>query len=237
MKNKIIIVLLALLLFQCAAKAENPSNILVLEFTVYKNNTVDMADYYVDNGVPTVFSGEKTSYRITVYSKDRSTLYGAYFLPALEAIDTGSSGAASSGDYAYERIRLPFSEEMAYLEIYHSGERIYSLDLSPLCDHNGKCEGRENKLSCQSDCKAGEGEIYCNTESDGVCDVNCFPGWDPDCRKENETVVESTQPKTASFDYSPYLAAAALIIALAALFILRKRLVLLSSFFFRKGKT
>lgn len=238
MKYGIIGAVIVIMLFSVAAHSESPQNILILEFTLYKNDSVIFSDYYVDVGIPTVFGKVNTGYSLTVYSKEGSVLYNAFFRPGLEAMAQGASTASTGAqNAAYLRLRLPYAEKMAYLEVYHGGKMIHSQSLSDLCDHNGVCGGRENALSCPADCAKGAGRTYCNAQADGLCDPSCYAGWDPDCANNNNSAVNSSTPPAAGdmVDGTLYIALFAGII-IVALFIFRRRLVLLASFFAGKSR-
>ncbi len=52
-----------------------------------------------------------------------------------------------------------------------------------LCNANSICEPDlgENLLTCPHDCKSGGKDRFCDRTSDGKCDPDCAPGYDPDC--------------------------------------------------------
>jgi len=50
-----------------------------------------------------------------------------------------------------------------------------------LCNHDSKCNGNENFLSCKSDCPLNKSDNYCYPQKDEVCDPDCIQGLDPDC--------------------------------------------------------
>jgi hypothetical protein len=50
-----------------------------------------------------------------------------------------------------------------------------------ICNENGICQGLENYRNCPGDCPSGSKDNYCDGLKDGVCDMDCTGGEDPDC--------------------------------------------------------
>jgi len=48
---------------------------------------------------------------------------------------------------------------------------------------DGKCSLGEYYKTCPQDCPSGSFDRYCDGLSDGVCDPDCLPSMDPDCKK------------------------------------------------------
>lgn len=50
------------------------------------------------------------------------------------------------------------------------------------CKPNNQCEPRENYLNCPQDCSPSAADGICNPKPDNLCDEDCTPGADVDCK-------------------------------------------------------
>ncbi|MEM2121941.1 MAG: DUF333 domain-containing protein [Candidatus Woesearchaeota archaeon] len=53
---------------------------------------------------------------------------------------------------------------------------------------NKICDSQESYKNCPEDCPSGSKDGYCDKVKDGVCDIDCKQGEDPDCPK-NENIA------------------------------------------------
>lgn len=234
MKNTAIL-LLAVCLIQQAC-AETPGKILILDFVACADGRIGNMTYSVDYGIPIVPPVSETDYLLRIYDVNGKVSYSAYFQPGFEIIDTGSQANALR-DYAQVRLRIPYYETTRRITITVKGNESYSLDLSPLCDRDGRCDPEENRLSCFQDCGNDSKGGYCDPSKDGVCDTDCMPGWDVDClSRENwteasrpvttittETTPAMPAPTRGESSIWPYVTVLSLLSLAAALFFIRRR--------------
>ncbi|MEA3254715.1 MAG: hypothetical protein U9Q22_02650 [Candidatus Altiarchaeota archaeon] len=54
---------------------------------------------------------------------------------------------------------------------------------APVICGDGICGVDENYKNCKLDCPSGSSDGYCDRIDDGVCDLDCTPEEDPDCKK------------------------------------------------------
>jgi hypothetical protein len=80
--------------------------------------------------------------------------------------------------------KVPFSPIAHTIEAYDGELLLWSIDVSDYADYcgDGRCLEGESNLLCPADCSADMSDNYCSGLKDGVCDVDCPPGKDPDCR-------------------------------------------------------
>lgn len=235
MKNTAIL-LLAVCLIQQAC-AETPAKILVLDFVAYADGRIGNMTYSVDYGIPMVPPVFETDYLLRAYDGNGKIIYSAYFQPGFEIIDAGSNANAVKLDSVRMRLRIPYYETARKITITVKGNESYSLDLSPLCDRDGRCDPEENRLSCFQDCGNDSKGGYCDPSKDGVCDADCMPDWDVDCLlPENgteasnpvtptttETTTTMPAPTRGESSIWPYATVLSLLSLAAALFFIRRR--------------
>jgi len=97
-----------------------------------------------------------------------------------------------------------------------------------VCNKNNICEPfrKENHGNCPEDCPSGLEDIYCDRVKDGVCDPDCKPDEDPDCRLGTTTLPTTTvkpEEKEDLSSYLPYILAVIIIIAIIILIQRRQR--------------
>ncbi|MFH0955246.1 MAG: hypothetical protein V1777_04025 [Candidatus Micrarchaeota archaeon] len=79
---------------------------------------------------------------------------------------------------------LPFSENAAFLVALHDSKEIGRFAIkNKACDNDSNCDATETALSCPNDCDPAKPDGYCNKATDGICDPDCSPSADWDCRE------------------------------------------------------
>jgi len=110
--------------------------------------------------------------------------------------------------------------------VFADGETIYSdtCTIKVVCNQNGKCEPSlgENYFTCPQDCPSGSADGVCDLIKDGRCDTDCAIGADPDCSAATTTTIPIGKPSTPIYIYIIIIAA---VIAVAAFFLLKVRVV------------
>jgi hypothetical protein len=196
-KSLFTLILLMLLIHE--AYPEVPVNVIILRFSLNRDDKADLIDVRVDQGIVSDGTPEETDYKIAILEENGKEIYKAYFDISFNLV---SSGTAESDDVAILNsstvfVRLPYLKDGSRIALYHLGRQIYSLDLSILCNKNNICDNYENTMSCPTDCMKGAGVPYCDMASDGICNKRCLPEWDPDCLSKtanNESSTPTTLP-------------------------------------------
>lgn len=77
---------------------------------------------------------------------------------------------------------IPFYHHSQIIKIYRDETLLFSAPLSEyLCSEDSICAEGEDYLSCPSDCRSGGRDDFCDRMNDGICDPDCYIGFDPDC--------------------------------------------------------
>jgi len=61
--------------------------------------------------------------------------------------------------------------------------KLMDLELKGGVCGDGKCVLGENYKNCPTDCPSGSSDNYCDKVKDGICDPDCLPSEDSDCKK------------------------------------------------------
>ncbi|GEM_PF-2617001 len=194
MKNWFFAALLFSILFFLApviAQDENETPVVQARVTVIDGN-VNVDDIQLVYGYPTE-SQPRGRHMAQVLDRQLSELYHLRFyleesFPTIpESVprkdlntyfeDMGSTWEAT--------LYFPFFEDAEFIAIGSGdGNLMAFVGLKEeLCNHDGKCNGNENFLSCKGDCPLNKTDNYCYPQKDGVCDPDCIQGLDPDCTK------------------------------------------------------
>ena len=80
--------------------------------------------------------------------------------------------------------RIPYTGTMQKLEVYKGEKQIFASDLN-FCNSNGACDSTETYQTCPRDCPLDKKDTVCAAVKDSVCDPDCLPGVDPDCKTTN----------------------------------------------------
>ena len=62
--------------------------------------------------------------------------------------------------------------------------KLMDLELRGGICGDGRCVLGENYKNCPTDCPSGSSDNYCDKVKDGICDPDCLPAEDPDCKTE-----------------------------------------------------
>ena len=98
-------------------------------------------------------------------------------------------------------IYVPYSKDAARIEIANpSNSTVMDLDVSSFADTcgNNVCEMHESYESCTKDCSSGSQDDFCDELNDGICDPDCSPKTDADCKlieqiKSNATLAAASK--------------------------------------------
>jgi hypothetical protein len=81
-------------------------------------------------------------------------------------------------------LSIPYYPNGKSINFYDpAGKLILAVDISDFADlcGDGICQENENAGTCQSDCRSGASDKYCDKLEDGVCDPDCAEAEDQDC--------------------------------------------------------
>jgi len=103
-----------------------------------------------------------------------------------------SQGISGDTDITYPSTRIPYSQDWGFLEVYKNGSLLFSENLTHLlCNQNSICDQKENEYSCPQDCPPNSQDGICNTDVNGVCDLDCGAA-DKDCGPSLEEIPKIT---------------------------------------------
>ncbi len=187
-------------------------NIIILRLEISQNDTVNLLDLYVDEGIESIeLSDDILDYKIEIKSSNGKVILTKYFQPPFEVILDALPGesAPNGGSILLEKVlitlKLKYSDDIDIINVYHFDKLIFSKEII-LCNNNNKCEPNisENLLSCPSDCKSGSSDDYCDATLDGICDQDCVNQGrsekDIDCTCGNDICDERETVKTCYED-------------------------------------
>ncbi len=183
-------------------------NVLIADFTLHKNDTVELLGINTAVGTESLeVSDELLDYKVELLSGN-DVLYTKYFEPSFKLI---VDGFTNTDEIVLDKIqltlKLKYFDEADKINIYHLDKLIFSQDIS-MCNNNNKCEPDfgENLISCQFDCASGSRDNYCDGVLDGICDLDCSnqkrPWKDIDCTCGNNICDERENEDSCSLDCS-----------------------------------
>ncbi|GEM_PF-6628908 len=126
---------------------------------------------------------------------NQSVLYETNFSRQYSALcyDTPSRGGCEETEVPFSVI-VPFEHHSQLVEIRKGNELLFISALSDyICNEDGICSGRENFLSCPSDCSSGGLDNFCDRMEDGICDPDCLSSADLDCEPKNDSIITLAQ--------------------------------------------
>jgi hypothetical protein len=171
MKNGLIIASLVLL-----AGAAWADKVLDIDVDLYKDDTVKVNYIRIADGYATKFIAEG-KYKLVIRDKNENVLRSIPLDPSFIMF----TDPPIERDHATIGLRLDYSQEMKFIELYNAEKKIYSGSIAA-CDGDGKCETEsESYLSCPRDCPLDKKDGLCTGGADGICDPDCAAGIDPDC--------------------------------------------------------
>lgn len=224
MKNLFLIALLFSLLFfpaySTAALDGNETLVLQARVTVIDGN-VNVDDIQLVYGYPTE-SQLQGRYIAQILDRQLTELYHLKFslnesfptIPESVPAKDINSYLESMGSTWEATLYFPYFEDAEFIALgSDDGNLIAFVGLKDeLCNHDGKCNGNENFLSCKEDCPLDKSDNYCYPQKDGVCDPDCIQGLDPDCAK---SAADNEPKKTVLSQSDYYFIASVLILAVS----------------------
>ena len=172
MNRHIPLLTVAFLLTLSAASADLMTE---FDFTVARNDSVDLVKILTYLGNPETAAPRGSAYTLLLTDSDNTTErlllpVVLYVLHPLEEVDAAPAS-----------VRTRFNPVWASLELFHGNRSIFNFSLSGLfCNRDGSCSGYESSLTCPADCPSGSADRWCDARSDLVCDPDCLSR-DPDC--------------------------------------------------------
>lgn len=151
-------------------------------------------------GNPSTYINQSGEYSMSILNAAGAVVWKRSY--GLNFVILTNPGRAS--DYELVNEKISYKPEMYELRFSKGGNILYRRYLD-FCDANGICDANENSLGCKADCPPELSDGICIRENDGICDLDCISGTDPDCK-----ALESEKAK----------AKAALIMSVIAVFLL-----------------
>lgn len=202
MKKKLIVPIALVFTFILFVNSAMAEKVLVLMFTVYKNDTIFINEIgYYDTNIILPISGD---YKIEILDDRNEILYSVPFDVKFHILTEPPMEVNESLIY----VRLPWQEKFSTVRFYHLDKLMHTVNLSDyLCNNNHKCESEkgesvflcpmdcscgndkcdlkfgESYENCPVDCPSGSKDNYCDKVFDGICDPDCRPEDDADCLK------------------------------------------------------
>ena len=186
---------------------------VALDLNVSVDGKVRENSVLLRDGRPTMKPSESGDYHLMAVDSEGNPLWEALFdlYYTYEGPETGG-GDTSGVKYDVREVsyRIPYYPQMAEVRLYKKGEKVYSRKLD-FCVVDGVCGVTETAETCPKDCRPDRKDKVCNAKADGVCDPDCLPGVDPDCKGKKAAAQKPQAPPSTSC--IPSLPAVALIIS------------------------
>lgn len=179
--------ILIILIFLNIATAQSKT-VFSIKMEIFKNDTVNIKEISVIEGVESVFPTIDTGYYVKIISITGEELFknnlGVSFTTIFEPPIEDLDGRRKS---MLIHIRLPYFDDAKRILIYHFDKKIKDIDLfNEICNKNGKCELGENELNCPIDCK-----IYKPICGNKICEAGeNYNNCPSDCRKVEKAKKE-----------------------------------------------
>ncbi len=137
-------IVLAILLLSGAVLADD---ILLVEYVINKDDTVEVTAIGVKSGKVSVAESAFDEYQIQIINS-KSDVLVKLNIPVIFFIDDIGEVNFSSGSQ-----RIGWNPSADKLQFLHNGDVIHEIDLNDVvCNSNGACEQYENAQNCPSDC-------------------------------------------------------------------------------------
>ncbi len=204
MKNRVFHIILAIMLIAPVASAV--PDVLVIDFTINKNDLVVFNEIKADLGIPSMLS--EGEYQIQFLDSNKSAFFSQSF-----PVNFYEGEPLKPSNVTRMHLRLNYHPDVRYVRIVHNNKTIGFQSIE-VCNSNGKCDIDKGEfyLNCAQDCPSGSKDGYCDKAEDKRCDPDCSPQTDEDC-----PLVE---PSTA---YTIAVIAGALILVWIAYLFLKRR--------------
>ena len=182
MKKIILLMVIAVLL----TIPGNAQMLCELEFTIYKDDTVELNKIQVLPGVAHEIPRGiiSSDYVLHVLDSNRNIIKEAHLPVSFLLL----SDPPQETDRSRTWLELEYDSSWRFLEIYHGDSRIFQKDMGPLCNGDSRCDPEESWISCPGDCPSGSEDGWCDRVNDGTCDPDCMEGADSDCELGTTTV-------------------------------------------------
>lgn len=103
---------------------------------------------------------------------------------SIDPVTQERSGGCKALEKGSLSLSIPYYANGKTINFYNpAGKLVLAVDISDfakLCG-DGICQENENAGTCQSDCRSGASDKYCDKLKDGVCDPDCAEEEDQDC--------------------------------------------------------
>ena len=190
--KKIILLMVIVAILTMPANAQM---VCELEFTIYKDDAVELNKIQVRPGTASIIpSGTISSdYTLHVLDSNRNIIKEAHLPVSFLVLSNPPQETNRSRIW----LEVEYDSSWRFLEIYRGDFRIFFKDLVSLCNEDSICNLQESWISCPQDCSSGSEDGWCDRVRDGTCDPDCAEGVDSDCEL-GTTTTGTTAPTTIS---------------------------------------
>ncbi len=157
--------------------------IIDVSLSIHPDNTVTDDRIILTDGIPDHNYQRGTGYEVRISDGQKTiwnTTMNIYF-DYNGPVETGVDYSKVNFDSFAFHYRIPYNNSMQKLELNHNKTLIFSKDLN-FCNSNGTCDSTETHQTCPKDCPLDQRDGVCSKTQDNVCDPDCLPDVDPDCR-------------------------------------------------------
>lgn len=170
-------------------------------FTFHSDDSVEIDDVWVREGVPDLRNIVNSSdYKIVVSFKDQTSIEQFYEVVFLVAAQTEEGSSAFETQSTFLNAEFAYKENPGKVQIYHGSKLIFEKNLEFLCNNDNSCNNEETSISCSSDCSKSVEDGWCDSIADGVCDPDCQVYADIDCSCGNNVCDSNENAENCADD-------------------------------------
>ncbi len=150
---KIIVVIFLFSLIGIASSQEI-QKIFALNIIVYRNDTILLKNFGIEEGKISTFSSRSVGYSIKIFSFDDKVIFEKPLTISFIASPISETGLDQI--QLKERniyLKLPFSQHAKKIQITHNNAVIFELNVKDyLCNRDSSCSDYEDEINCPEDC-------------------------------------------------------------------------------------
>lgn len=157
------------------------------DLTIYKNNTAQIDNMRAYEGRIPYTPGIKSPYLLRTIDKSNKVAATAPLYIAFYTLDADPPRPVDSVPVT---AAFEYDTSWKLLQVYNKQQLVLQEDIEDyFCNSDSFCGIRENYISCPQDCPSGSTDGWCDRVKDSICDQDCLPNIDPDCKSSTLLLI------------------------------------------------